>query len=75
MTSKFVTTICTLDSPARAKLLSTTSYNGKYGCNFCYATGTRMENGSRKFAMEEIIDRTDQQIRRHMEEAQRTRIR
>lgn len=75
MTSKFVTTICTLDSPARAKLLNTTSYNGKYGCNFCYAIGTRMENGSRKYAMEEIVDRTDQEIRRHMEKVNHTKKR
>lgn len=42
--SKFITIIFTADSVARSNVLRMKQYNGKFGCQFCYAPGKIVEN-------------------------------
>lgn len=41
VTSKFIVTTCSVDSPARALVTRMTQFNGYFGCTFCYAKGER----------------------------------
>lgn len=41
VTSRFVVTVCSVDSPARSLITRTKQFNGYYGCLFCYAKGER----------------------------------
>ncbi|XP_043270502.1 uncharacterized protein [Venturia canescens] len=73
ITSKFIVTTCSVDTPARSQILNMTRYNGRNGCSFCYAPGIRLENGARVYPIEDIVNRTDREIREDMTEATRTR--
>lgn len=45
VTSKFIVTTCSVDSPARALVTRMNQFNGYFGCTYCYAKGER--NGSK----------------------------
>lgn len=68
ITSRFIVTTCTLDSPARAAVTSINQFNGFYGCLYCYAKGQSLRPGKFVYPLSQCSkkQRTDSKLRDDM---------
>ncbi|XP_057335690.1 uncharacterized protein LOC130674389 [Microplitis mediator] len=74
VTSKFIVTTCSVDSPARSSITRMRQFNGYTGCTFCYAEGQRYGNKHiypRSHGYGQL--RTDEEMRRDMSIAYETK--
>ncbi|XP_057324009.1 uncharacterized protein LOC130666770 [Microplitis mediator] len=76
VTSKFIVTVCSLDSPARAAVVRITQYNGYYGCLYCYAKGRSLSAGKLVYPFKQCYGRlrTDNALKADMKFATETGI-
>ncbi|CAD6218942.1 GSCOCG00011493001-RA-CDS [Cotesia congregata] len=75
ITSRFIVTTCTLDSPARAAVVCMKQFNGKFGCLYCYAKGRSLGPGRFVYPLAQCYKRlrTDAELRQDMMQAFDTR--
>ncbi|KAH0567812.1 hypothetical protein KQX54_014288 [Cotesia glomerata] len=68
ITSRFIVTTCSLDSPARASVTCLTQFNGFYGCLYCYAKGQSLRPGKFVYPLNQFYkrQRTDTELRNDM---------
>ncbi|KAH0552471.1 hypothetical protein KQX54_010572 [Cotesia glomerata] len=68
ITSRFIVTTCSLDSPARAAVTSLNQFNGFYGCLYCYAKGQSLRPGKFVYPLSQCYkkQRTDNELRDNM---------
>ena len=58
------------DLPAKAAVLNSKQFNGKYGCSICYHPGLRLPSGTRIYLPHKYSERTEAEVLRAAEKAE-----
>lgn len=69
--SRLFAVCCTVDTPARAKVLSSKQFNGYNGCSWCYQIGTAVDKVVKYPFLDGVPERTHGNITRDMKAALR----